>query len=434
MNNADKIILSETILTCNGNSPKLGDNLRDVSIIKNAAIAIKDSLIAAVDNKDKILSTYHSDEIIDFKNNVVMPGFVDPHTHPIFFGSRVNEFLMRAKGSTYEEIFAGGGGILNTVKTTKQASDDILIKKTLFVFNEMLRHGTTSCEAKSGYGLTLEQELRQLYLLNDISAYHPIDIAITFLCAHAIPPEYAEKRNDYVDLIVNKMIPTVKEKKLAKFIDVFCEEGAFNIFETERILRLGSEIDFKLKIHAEEFKHLGGCALAARMNAVSADHLLVINDEDIKELANSKTVAVLLPGTSFFLNKGYANARKLIDGGAAVAIATDFNAGSCQTFSMQMIISLACIKLKMTPEEAINAATINAACAINVDDKCGSLDSGKYADFIVLEIEDYRELPYLFGTNIVKQVYKKGNLVVDNKGIIDSCMHEGKTELVKNKV
>lgn len=415
MKTADLIITADTILTCH--SPKgykTGlKQMNDVGLLKDGFIAVKDGKIIDVDKILNLNKKYKKvKKTINCKDRVVMPGFVDPHTHPVFAGSRVNEFQERQSGASYEEIHAKGGGIQATVNATRKAEFSELIDDAKFYIRTMIKHGTTSIEAKSGYGLSVEDEIKSLKVIKKLKEELPVDIVSTFLGAHSVPSEYKKNRAEYVNLIINKMLPWIKKDKLADNVDVFCEEGAFTLLEAKKILGRSKKLGFKLKIHSDEFKSLGGTALIAKLKGTSADHLMNISDKDINILAKSSIAAVILPGATFFLNKDkYAPARKMIDKGVAVALATDFNAGSCQTMSLQMIISLACLKMKMTPEEAINAATINGAYALSLSRRIGSITKGKQADICVLSISDYRRLPYYFGTNLVECVIKKGKII-----------------------
>ncbi|MFH1454298.1 MAG: imidazolonepropionase [Armatimonadota bacterium] len=410
-NRMDLIITGGTILTCHSSKGyKTGKQMQDVNLLKDSFIAVKDGRIVDID-KLSVLNKKNkkAEKVIDFKDKVILPGFVDSHTHPVFGGSRVAEFQARAHGVTYEEIHAKGGGIQSTVNNTRGVSADLLYKRAKLFIEIMLRHGTTTVEVKSGYGLSSESEIKTLKVIKKLKKTLPVDIVSTFLGAHSVPKEYKQDRKKYIDIVINEMMPLVKKENLAEFIDVFCEEGAFTLEESRRILEKAKRLGFKLKIHADEFKNLGGSSLIASLKGTSSDHLMNIGDKDIKLMAENKTAGVILPGTTFFLGKDkYAPARKLIDSGVITALATDFNAGSCQTLSLQMIASLGCLKMKITSEEAINSITINGAYAAGVSNMAGSIARGKQADFCVLGIPDYREMPYYFGTNLVECVIKKG--------------------------
>lgn len=414
---ADLIIFSDTILTCRGNGrPKILAEMNDTGVIRNGCIAVKDGRIAAVGVRNKIVKVFSPEKaasVIEAGPYVVMPGFIDSHTHPVFAGSRVGEFIMRAQGATYQEIHEKGGGISFTVDNSVKASFEELYKNGRAAIERMIAHGTTVVEAKSGYGLSLEEELRQLRVIKKLAEDLPVDVISTFLGAHAVPRKYVDNRNEYVRIIIEEMLPAVKSENLAKFTDVFCEEGAFTLEETKKILSAAASLGFKLKIHAEEFTNTGSAITAAEMGSVSADHLLRLTDQDIQKLAKTSTILTLMPGTLFFLGYNeYAPARRIIDLGAKVALATDYNAGSCLSASMQMAMSLACIKMKMTPEEAINAATYNAAFAADVQGEAGSIEEGKKADILIMNVEDYRMIPYHFGENLVKTVIKNGKVIV----------------------
>ncbi|MCJ7648190.1 MAG: imidazolonepropionase, partial [Candidatus Lokiarchaeota archaeon] len=343
------------------------------------------------------------------------PGFVDPHTHIIFDGSRENELEMKLEGKTYLEILEAGGGILKTVTATRKASKEKLVKNGMKILDKMMTFGTTTVETKSGYGLSLESEIKSLEAAKLLNLQHPIDIISTFLGAHAIPPEYAENPDDYVDLIISKMIPQIAEKKLAEFCDVFCEQGIFSIQQTRKILNAAINHGLKPQIHVDEIMDTNGAALAAELNAIQTGHLLKSNEIGLKAMAKEKIIATLLPGTPFCLMlKDYAPARKMIEYGIPIALATDLNP-NCWTESMQMIIVLACYNMKLKPAEALTAATINAACAIQRQDKIGSLEIGKKADINIFDIPNHQFLAYQFGGNLISKVIKNGKVVVDIK-------------------
>jgi imidazolonepropionase len=347
-----------------------------------------------------------------------MPGFVDPHTHLIWAGDRAAEFEMRLQGKTYLEILAAGGGILSTVRATRSASLEALLEETRPRMRSMFEHGTTTAEAKTGYGLETATELRMLEALRALANEGPLDLAITFLGAHAIPVEYKGDVEGYTDHIVKTMLPAVRDwwreqgdPQPLPFVDVFCETGAFSLEESRRILEAARGLGFPLKIHADEFDNLGGAALAAELNAVSADHLVATSPEDIRALAASETVAVALPCTPFGLAEGrYTPARAILEAGGLLALATDLNPGTAWCGSMQFAIALACRYMGLAPAQAIAAATINSAAALRMEGKVGSLEPGKQADILVLNVPDYRHLGYRFGTNLVSTVVKKGQV------------------------
>jgi imidazolonepropionase len=350
---------------------------------------------------------------------VAMPGFVDGHTHPIFAGTRAGEYSLRAQGRTYAEIAAAGGGIRSSVRQVRAATVNQLVQGAERYFNQFLSHGTTSIEAKSGYGLSFEEELKILQAIAQLRGRHRLETFPTFLGAHDIPDEYRLNRSEYIRLLVEEMIPGVARQGLAQFCDVFCDVGYFTVDEARTILQAASKAGLGLRIHAEELGPSGGARLAAELGARSADHLEWLEDEDIERLRQAGTTAILLPGTAFSLGLSrYPPARKLIAAGVPVALATDFNPGSCFTPNMQIILSIACSQMRMTPEEAITAATINGAYSLGASDRLGSLEVGKQADIVLMELNDYRELPYYFGVNHCVVTIKKGNVVVDKLEIV----------------
>jgi len=403
------------LVTLQGRSqkPALGVQMRDLGITRKGSLAIHNGKIAATGKASEIERNFSGKECMDATGEVVMPGFVDPHAHLVFAGSREDEFEMRIEGASYMEILQKGGGILNTVRETRNASEEQLIegcKKTLDV---MLEHGTTTVEAKSGYGLTLKDEQKCLKVIQRLNKEHPVAVVSTFLGAHAIPPEYERNADEYVKLIIDEMIPAVANQKLAEFCDVFCEKGVFNRDQSRQILLHGKTYCLKPKLHADEMTYFGGAELAAEVEAVSAEHLLFASNNGLKAMAEKDVVAVLLPAAAFSLMLGkYANARKMIEIGVAVALGTDFNP-SCWVENQQIVISLACRQMKMTPAEAITATTINAAHAINRAHEIGSLEPGKKADVVILNIPNHNFLGYRFGANLVEKVIKEGKLVVE---------------------
>jgi imidazolonepropionase len=348
---------------------------------------------------------------------------VDPHTHALFVGSRQDEFEMRLEGKTYMDILLGGGGILNTVNLVARATEDDLIAETGRRLRRMMVHGTTTVEIKSGYGLDTANELKMLRSIRRLREVSPVDTVASFLGAHAIPMAYKGRTAEYVDLICNEMLPAVARDRLAEFCDVFCEEHVFSLKDSRRILEKARDLGLRPKIHADELKPLGGAQLACELGAQSADHLLTVTPTAIDRLSSCDTVGILLPGTAFSLMAGsYAPARGMIDKGVAVALATDCNPGSCYTESMQIVLSLACVMMRMTPAEALNAATINGAFAVGRADAVGSLEKGKQADLLVLDVPDYKYIPYHFGVNHVQTVIKRGEVVVDRR---DDPSYEG---------
>jgi len=398
--------------------PVVGKQMQTLKIIKDAALVIKNGKIIAVGKTSKVKTNFKAIQTIDARGKTVIPGFVDPHTHLVFAGSREDEFEMRLKSATYMEILQGGGGILNTVRETRRASERELIEKCEKTLNVMLEHGTTTVEVKSGYGLTLKDEVKCLHVVKNLNETHPLDLVSTFLGAHAVPPEFSdgEQADRYVDLIIDKMIPKVASRKLAEFCDVFCEKDVFTISQSKRILLRGKEYGLKPKVHADEMTQFGGAELAAEVGAVSAEHLLFASEKGLNMMAKRGVVAVLLPAAAFTLMTAkYADARKMISVGVPVALGTDFNP-SCWVENQQLIIALACRQMRMTPAEALTAATINAAHAINRARDVGSLEPGKKADVVVLNVPSHKFLGYRFGVNLVEKVIKEGKLVVDVEG------------------
>jgi len=396
--------------------PRVGKDMKNLAIIPDGAVAILRNSIIFIGTTQELIANFPPNEetiIIDATNKLVTPGFIDPHTHIIFDGYRENELEMKLAGMTYLEILESGGGILKTVKATRKAPLTQLIKNGKTILNRMMEYGTTTIETKSGYGLDTESEIKSLLAAKELNLEHPIDIVSTFLGAHAVPPEYKGKTDEYVELIVSKMIPKIVKEELAEFCDVFCEKGIFSTEQTKKILLTAIKYGMKPQIHIDEIVDTNGALLAAELNAVQVGHMLKSNDKGLKALKETITIATLLPGTPFCLMlKEYAPARKMIEMGIPVALATDFNP-NCWTESMQMIIALACYHMKMSPAEALSAATINAACAIGRQEEIGSLEVGKKADIIVFDVPNHNFLPYQFGVNLVSKVIKSGKVVVD---------------------
>ena len=409
------IVYINELLTIKGASkhPKIGKAMKDLGVIKDGAIAIKNGKIVFVgETKDILPIIDEAKKVIIAKNRVVMPGFVDCHTHLLFGGSREQEFVEKIKGTPYLEILGKGNGILSTVKQTRKGLKHpaMLISKTLRRLRQMLGTGTTTAEVKSGYGLDMEAEMQMLKWIKRLDRMQSIDLVSCFLGAHAIPEEYKGRKKEYINLVLEMLL---QMNSLSEFCDVFCEEQAFSAKEAEIILSKAKELGKKVKLHTNEFNDIQGIDVGIKLGAISMDHLDCVSDKDIKKIAESKIISVLLPGVAFHLmSNDYAPARKMIETGVPVAIASDFNPGSCPCFSMQTIIALACRMMKMTPEETINAATINAAHALGKAREIGSLEIGKKADIIILDIPNYRQLPYWFGDNLVDIVIKSGKIVV----------------------
>lgn len=395
---------------------KRGRALGELNIIGDGAVAARDGVIIAVGSTAEVLAKVEpagDAKIIDAGGKVVLPGLVDPHTHVVFAGSRESEFEMKIKGAAYLDILAGGGGILSTVRATRAAGEAELAGIGRKYLAEMLAQGTTTAETKSGYGLTTADELKQLRAIRTLQRVQPVDLVPTFLGAHAIPEEYKDNPEAFVELVIDEMLPAVKREGLAECCDIFCEEGVFNIEQSRRVLQEARRLGFKLKLHADEVVPLGGAELAAELDALSADHLMVVTRQGIEKLAASSTVAVLLPATTFCLmGEKYAPAREMIAAGVAVALAGDFNPGSSPVNSLPVVMGIACRQLKMTPAEAVSAVTINAAHAIDRAAEVGSIEVGKKADLVLFDAHDYRSIAYRFGTNLVEKVIKSGRLVV----------------------
>jgi imidazolonepropionase len=405
-------------LTLRGRVPRRGAGaLGNLGIVKNGAVLVRDGFIVAVGPRQKVEAhpLARTADKFDANGRVILPGFVDAHTHLIHAASRAEEYELRITGASYEEIANRGGGILNSAAKLRAATSGALKQRALTALKQFAAYGTTTIEAKSGYGLDAASELKILHLHKELAAVQPLDIVSTFLGAHFVPAEFRGRpagAAEYIALLNDKLIPEVAAKQLAEFCDVFCERGAFSVVQSKQILEAGIRHGLKSRIHAEQLTRTGGTQLAVKLGAVSCDHLEKINRADIRALARSNTVATLLPGCDFHLGlQRYAPARALIDAGAIVALATDFNPGTSPTMSTPMILSLACTQLRMTPAEAITAATINAAYSLGRSKQIGSLEVGKLADMAVFEVDDYREIPYYFGMNTCHTTFKRGKVI-----------------------
>lgn len=385
---------------------KQGKNLK----LYNAAIAVEDGIIKAV-TEDGKLPEGSFDEEIDAEGKLATPGFVDGHTHLVFGGYRQNEIPMKLAGAGYLDILRAGGGILDTVRKTREASFEELYDKSAGFLDEMLHMGITTCEAKSGYGLDMENELKMLEVIKALGENHPMDVVPTFMGAHAIPPEYEGRGDEYIDMLCNEVIPEVRKRGLAEFCDVFCEDTVFDAAQSRKYMKKAREYGFELKIHADEIEDIGGSALAGEMEAVSAEHLIAAGEAGMDSMAAGGTTAMLLPATSFYLGKTYAPARTMIDKGIPVAIASDFNPGSCPSLNLQLAVNLGYLRYKMTPEEILTAVTINPACAINRGDTVGTVEEGKQADIVIWNAPDFEMLCYRFGSNLADKIIKKGELI-----------------------
>jgi imidazolonepropionase len=406
------------LLTLRGPAPRRGRSLGDLGLIRDGALLIRDGRITAIGSRRQIeiLRDARRAEKLELGGRVVLPGFVDSHTHLVFPASRAAEYERRIDGASYEQIARSGGGIRSTVEALRRASPKLLKERALRFLREFAAHGTTTLEAKSGYGLDWKNELKILKVLGELQREQPLDILPTFLGAHVVPPEFRKRPNAWVDLLVRRLIPNVAAAGLAEFCDVFCDSGAFTVEQARKVLKAGSASGLVPRIHAEQLARTGAARLAIELNAASADHLEKVNSSDIRALAHSNVACTLLPGCCFHLGLArFAPARKLIDAGAIVALATDFNPGTSPTVSMPMILSLACAQMRMSPAEAIAAATINPAYSLRLHDRMGSLDVGKYADLAAFDVADYREIPYYFGVNLCGWTMKRGVVIHTKK-------------------
>jgi len=412
--NANEVIT----LKNNIRGPRTKEQMREITIVENGSILIEKDRIVAVGAFEQLEVDFpelvKKATTIDASGKVVMPGLVDCHTHLVHGGTREEEFNMRLKGSTYMEIMNAGGGIHATTKRTRETSFDDLYEKTRHHLDIFLKHGVTTVEAKSGYGLDWETEKKQLEVAKKLQATHDMDVISTFMGAHAVPRDYKGREDEFVDVLIQDMLPKVAELELAEFNDVFCEKGVFTPEQSERILEAGKALGLTPKIHADEIEPYKGAELAVEVGAISAEHLLVASDEGIQKMAEAGTIAVLLPGTAFFLRAPFARGRLMIDEGVPVAISTDFNPGSSPTMSLPFIMNLACMHMGMTLEEVLTATTINAAYAVNRGEQIGSLEVDKKADVIILDVANYKQLQYFYGMNHTNTVIKNGQVVVRN--------------------
>lgn len=409
--------ISQLVTLKGRNAPRCGKEMRSAGIIEDGWVIIDGDRIASTGTGKVRDSSF--DVVIDGRGKTVTPGLVDPHTHLIHGGSRENELDMKLNGVPYIDILKKGGGILSTVHATRNASKEELRKKARASLDTMLLHGTTTCEAKSGYGLNFDDEIKSLKVIGELNGDHPVDLVPTYLGAHAVPEEYKNNTAEYINLMTQKVIPYISQEKLAEFIDCFCENGVFSVDEARTILSRGKDLGLKVKIHADEIESMGGALLAGEIGAVSAEHLVSASEEGMISLRDNGVIPVLLPATSFCLMlKKYADARKMINLNLPVALATDYNPGTCPTESMQAVMTFACFGMGMTPAEIICAMTINAACAICREDEIGSIEPGKKADLVIFDTPNLNYLIYHFGINHVDSVIKDGNIVVKNKMLV----------------
>ncbi len=421
--------IGQLVTGASNGKPKKGAVMRDVGLIENGAVGVKEGIIVAVGTSDKILREYTSEMVVDVHQKVVCPAFVECHTHIVYAGDRINEFELRIKGATYLEIMEAGGGIVSTMKHTREAALSKLVEQSRRRLDQLLKLGVTTCEVKTGYGLDTETELKMLEAIIILQEEQSVDLIPTFLAAHAIPPEYKNREDEFTDLICREMLPNAagrlansywystnkadeKFESFPFFADVFCEKNAFTLEQSKRVLTAAKSLGFKLKAHVDEFTNLGGAQMAVELGATSIDHLDMISDEEIKMLAASDTIGVVTPTVNFnFGSTEFADARKMIDNNCAIALSTDFNPGSAPCPSLPNAMAIACRYQKMLPSEALNAVTINAAFAVGMGDKIGSIEVGKRADILILDAKDYRAPAYEFGGNCVKTVIKNGKRV-----------------------
>ncbi len=396
------------LATPQGSGPRKGPDQGSIQVLKDAWVLMEDGVIAQVGTGPAPAA----DEVIDAGGNLVTPGLVDAHTHLIFGGWRQNELGLKLHGKTYLEIQNAGGGIQSTTNATRQSTEEELTAKAARALDEMLHFGVTTCEAKSGYGLATEHELKALQVIKNLNDRHVMDIVATFMGAHLVPAEYKTNRAEYIRLVCEEMMPKVKEQGIAKYCDVFCEADTFTVEESRQVLEAGLKHGLRPKIHADEIEAIGGSVLAGELGAISAEHLIVCPPEGIASLAKGGVVACLLPATSFYLGAAFAPARDMVNAGVPVAMASDFNPGSCPCLNLQFVINLGCLKYKLTPEEVLTAVTLNAAAAIDMAGQVGSVEPGKLGDLVIWDAPDLDYICYRMGSNLTKTVVKKGRVVV----------------------
>lgn len=399
--------LQTPVGSCKHGGEKQGENLK----LHNAAILVEDGLIKAITEGGILPAGCENAEVIDAQGALVTPGLIDCHTHMVFGGYRQGEIPLKLRGASYLDILRAGGGILDTVGKTRSATEDELYEKTRAFLDEMLTYGVTTAESKSGYGLDLENELKQLRVNKRLNETHKIDLVSTFLGAHAIPEEYKGKADEYIDLLCDVVLPAVKEQNLADFVDVFCEDSVFDVAQSEKMLRAGQALGLRARIHADEIEEIGGAVLSGEVGAISAEHLIATGEKGMASMAKGGVIADLLPCTSLYLNKTFAPARRMIELGIPVAIASDFNPGSCPSLNLQLAMTMGYVKYRMTPEEILTAVTINAACSCGLEEKVGTLEVGKQADLVIWNAPDMEMLVYRMGSNLAKTVIKRGEVV-----------------------
>lgn len=407
---------AQLVTVAGGKGPRIGAEMSELGLIEDGSVWVENGEIKAVGTTAELEAQFgewaEDADVYEAKGRLVTPGLIDPHTHFVYGGSREKEFEMRLEGASYMDIMNAGGGIHATARMTRKATEEELYRQAERRLDSFLRHGVTTVEGKSGYGMELQTELKQLNVMKQLNERHPVDIIPTFMGAHAVPPEFKGREDDFVRLIIDEMIPAVAADQLAVFNDVFCEVGVYTPEQSRRILEAGKRHGLAPKIHADEIEPYGGAELAAEVGAVSAEHLLKASVEGIRQMAAAGVIACLLPATALYLREEAAQGREMVDAGVPVAISTDCNPGSSPTTSMPLVMNLACISMRMTPAEALVAATINAAHAIGMQDKAGSIEPGKQADLVIWNVENYQELQYLFGINHVGAVWKKGEKVI----------------------
>ena len=398
--------------------PLKKEKLNECEIIEDAFIVINDEKIEAVGTGDYSKYVEEYTELFDAEGKIALPGLIDAHTHLVFGGSREHEYAQKVAGVEYLDILRAGGGILSTVEATRNASFDELYYKALNFADSMLLHGITTFEAKSGYGLNLETEVKQLKVANKVNEDHPSDVICTFMPAHAIPTEYKENPEDYIELVIDELLPEVAKMDLAKYVDIFCEDAVFNREQSQRILEKAQELGYIVKIHADEVVPMGGASLAAELHAISAEHLMATSEEDMDLMAESNVIANLLPATTFNLGKDYARARMMIDKGIAVTICSDFNPGSCPNENLQLTLQIASRGYAMTPLEVYNSSIVNGSCSLEMNEVVGSVEAGKQADIVIMDAPNLEYTIYHFGVNHVAHVFKKGELVVEDQMLV----------------